>query len=125
WLAARAERDGGEPQAARAFLGMTEALVLPRAFAALRHEGGIVAIAYAVLDRSLVVIESVATPEPLRGRGHARRVVGALMRWAHGQGAAGACLQVVAENPAANALYAALGFSTELYRYHYRQRDIP
>jgi N-acetylglutamate synthase len=73
-----------------------------------------------VLDRDLLVLESVATPEPLRGRGHARRAVGALLRWGWESGARAACLQVVATNTPARALYRSLGFERELYRYHYR-----
>ncbi len=93
---------------------------LPRAFAAAAAEGGIGAIAFGVLDRELMVIEAVATPEPLRGRGHARRAVGALLRWGRAEGARAACLQVVAANTPARALYRTLGFEHELYRYHYR-----
>ncbi|MBB1094187.1 hypothetical protein [Rhodopseudomonas pseudopalustris] len=32
-----------------------------------------------------------------------------------------ACLQVVSDNTAGRALYASLGLTTELYRYHYRR----
>ncbi|WP_246757367.1 hypothetical protein [Methylobacterium sp. OT2] len=39
---------------------------------------------------------------------------------AAGEGARAACLQVVAANTPARALYRALGFERELYRYHYR-----
>ncbi|MGT2480134.1 GNAT family N-acetyltransferase [Methylobacterium oryzae CBMB20] len=73
-----------------------------------------------MLDRELMVIEAVATPEPLRGRGHARRAVGALLGWGRAAGARAACLQVVAANAPARALYRTLGFERELYRYHYR-----
>ena len=122
WLALRAAIDDLDAEAAAAFRSATHALLLPRAFAAVAIADGIGAVAFAVLDRSLVVIESVATPAPLRGRGHARRAVGALLRWGVRQGAAGACLQVAADNAPARALYAGLGFGRELYRYHYRRR---
>lgn len=122
WLALRAAIDGLDAEAAAAFRSAADALLLPRAFAAVAVEGGIGAVAFAVLDRSLIVIESVATPAPLRGRRHARRAVGALLHWGVRQGAAGACLQVAADNAPARALYAGLGFGRELYRYHYRRR---
>ena len=122
WLALRAAIDDLDAEAVGAFRSAADALLLPRAFAALNVAGGIGAVAFAVLDRSLLVIESVATPAPLRGRGHARRVVGALLRWGGLQGAAGACLQVTADNAPGRALYAGLGFGRELYRYHYRRR---
>lgn len=120
WLALRDAMNGGDAANARVFRETVAALMLPCAFAGARAEGGIGAIAFGVLDRGLLVIESVATPEPLRGRGHARRAVGALLRWSRGQGARAACLQVVAANTPARALYRGLGFTRELYRYHYR-----
>ena len=123
WLAARDAVSGADPGAARAFRDAVALLALPRAFAVVSVAGGIGAIAFGVLDRSLVVLESVATPEALRGRGHARRAVSALMRWGRNRGAAGACLQVQADNASGRALYAGLGFALELYRYHYRVRS--
>ena len=106
WLALRATIGDLDAEAIRAFRGATDALMLPRAFAAVAVEGGLGAVAFAVLDRSLIVIESVATPAPLRGRGHARRAVAALLRWGVREGAVGACLQVAADNAPARALYA-------------------
>ncbi|MGH1591163.1 GNAT family N-acetyltransferase [Methylobacterium phyllosphaerae] len=120
WLALRDAVNRADGAAARVFRDTVAALVLPRAFAAAQAEGGIGAIAFGVLDRELLVIESVATPEALRGRGHARRAVGALLHWGRGQGARAACLQVVAANAPARALYRSLGFAREVYRYHYR-----
>ncbi|MCJ2070715.1 GNAT family N-acetyltransferase [Methylobacterium sp. J-030] len=120
WLALRDAVNRADAAAARVFRDTVAALMLPRAFSSATAEGGIGAIAFGVLDRGLLVIESVATPEPLRGRGHARRAVEALLRWSRSQGAQAACLQVVAENTPARALYRGLGFERELYRYHYR-----
>lgn len=121
WLALRAMINAADPEAERAYRAMHAAILLPRACAALRAEGAIAAQAYAVLDGTLVVIESVATMEACRGRGYARRVVEALMRWGRSRGAGAACLQVVAENAPARALYAGLGFDREVSRYHYRR----
>jgi hypothetical protein len=45
------------------------------------------------------------------------------MAWARGEGATGACLQVVAGNGPARALYVGLGFTRNLYGYRYRRRD--
>lgn len=120
WLALRDTMNHSDATAGRVFRDTVAALVLPRAFAATAAEGGIGAIAFGVLDRELLVIEAVATPEPLRGRGHGKRAVEALLGWGRGQGARAACLQVVAANAPARALYRALGFERELYRYHYR-----
>ena len=122
WLALRTRLAGADAQAAAIYAAMTSALRGPRAFAALDLAGETASMGYAVVDGPLAVIESVATPPQLRGRGHARRTVGALMRWARANGAVGACLQVVAENAAALSLYRGLGFRTELLRYHYRRQ---
>lgn len=102
------------------FRDMAARIRHPRAFAHARAEGRTVAIAYGVVVDRLLVVESVATHPAFRGRGYARRVVGALLNWAWRQDAAGACLQVLADNRPALAAYAALGFDTELYRYRYR-----
>jgi len=120
WLALRDTVNRADSAAAKVFRDTIAALALPRAFAAAAAESGIGAIAFGVLDRELLVIEAVATPEPLRGHGHARRAVGALLHWGRAEGAEAACLQVVAANTPARALYSALGFERELYRYHYR-----
>lgn len=120
WLALWDAVNRADAAAAQVFRATVAALVLPRAFAAAAAGEDIGAIAFGVLDRDLLVIESVATAEPLRGRGHGRRAVTALLRWAHGAGARAACLQVVASNAPARALYRGLGFERELYRYHYR-----
>jgi ribosomal protein S18 acetylase RimI-like enzyme len=121
WLALRARLAGAGAEAAAIYAAMTGRIRGPRAFAALERAGETASMGYAVICGSLAVIESVATPERLRGQGHARRTVGALMRWARANGATGACLQVVAVNEAARALYDGLGFRTELLRYHYRR----
>lgn len=120
WLCLRDAMNRADPAAAQAFRTTVDALILPRAFATLASDGEIDALAFGVRDGDLLVIESVATPERLRGRGHARRAVGALLRWARLQGARAACLQVVAANTPARSLYRGLGFERELYRYHYR-----
>lgn len=125
WLALRDGINRADPAAVLAFRETVAALALPRAFAAAEAEGGIGAIAFGVLDREWLVIESVAVPAPLRGRGHGRRAVGALLHWGRAQGAGAACLQVVAANTPARALYRALGFTRELYRYHYRAASEP
>ncbi|QGY05237.1 GNAT family N-acetyltransferase [Methylobacterium mesophilicum SR1.6/6] len=125
WLTLWDAVNRADTEAAQVFRETVAALVLPRAFAAVQTRAGIAAIAFGVLDRDLLVLESVATPETLRGRGHARRAVAALLHWGRREGARAACLQVVAANTPARALYSALGFEQELYRYHYRVGPMP
>lgn len=123
WLAIRDAVSGHHPETARTFRLVTEAIVLPRAFISVDGPDGIGAIGFGVRDGALLVIESVAVPEALRRRGFARMAVQGLMRWGAETGASAVCLQVEASNTPAIALYRSLGFTRELYRYHYRVRD--
>ena len=95
---------------------MIEAIALPAGFLALRRDGAVVAAAYGVLHDELLVCESVVVDAAMRGQGLARRMMTALFGWAAANGARAVCLQVVADNVAGRALYASLGFGTELYR---------
>lgn len=121
-LSARAALNAADTETSRIYEEMIRTILAPKTFAAIRRDGAVVAMAYAVLDRSLVVIESVGTLEAARGRGFARRVVAALLRWGRAEGARTACLQVVADNAPACRLYDGLGFDRELFAYHYRAR---
>lgn len=123
WLALRDAVSGHDPEAAQTFRAVTAAIALPCAFASISVPGGLGAIGFGVRDGSLLVIESVAVPAPLRNQGLARKAVQALMRWGAATGANGVCLQVEAQNAPAAALYQRLGFERELYRYHYRVLD--
>lgn len=102
------------------FRDMVASIGLPKAFASSRAGGRTASIAYGVLCHGMLVVESVATHPDHRGKGLAKRTVGALMNWARDAGADKACLQVVADNHPALAVYRALGFNIELYSYHYR-----
>ena len=122
WLAARARLSAVAVEEQAIFRTMLDHLLLPRAFAAVRDEGQVAAIAYAVLCDGLAVVEAVVTDPAQRRRGLGRQVVGGLLDWAAEAGAEGACLQVVADNVPALALYRSLGFTRELSRYHYRRK---
>ena len=125
WLRARARFNEADETASLAYERMLGLIVGPRRFAAVRLDGQIAAIAYGVISRGLLVIESVATDPTARRTGLGRKTVGALMDWGAEQGAHAACLQVVAANAPAHALYRSVGFSRELYRYHYRRAQTP
>ncbi len=120
WLATRAILAGETPQAAALTSRLVGSIADRTAFAAIRREGRIVSLAFAVLHRGLVIFESVRTEENWRGRGFARDCMLALLGWSRDQGAELAALQVVRGNAPAQHLYADLGFSTLVYRYHYR-----
>jgi len=104
------------------FRDMIATIVIPKAFTSIEADGRIVAKAYGAIHDGLLVVESVATDTDYRQRGYSRKVVSALMTWAKTQGAGASCLQVLADNIPALALYASLGFNRELYRYHYRMK---
>jgi GNAT superfamily N-acetyltransferase len=121
WLAASHQINGRQAALGAAFDAVLGRLQAPPAFAAVRREDRIVAVGYGVLHGGWLCIEAVGTEEGWRGQGLAGQAVSALMEWAAGQGAQGACLQTQADNHAAQALYRRLGIDRELYRYHYRR----
>ena len=122
WVALRTQVNGESEAAGRVFHQMTGLIALPKAFAVLRAESRIAAVAYGVIDRGLLVVESVATDADFRGRGLATQAVSHLMHWAAARGADGGCLQVVAANAPALAIYRKLGFVIDLHAYHYRRK---
>ncbi len=72
-----------------------------------------------VADGHAVAV-NVVTAEASRRKGHARAMLAGGLAWAARNGAANAVIQVEAGNVAAQALYAALGF-TKVYEYHYQR----
>nr|WP_282565628.1 GNAT family N-acetyltransferase [Paradevosia shaoguanensis] len=120
WL--RAFREGGvhTDESMAVYLRMLQTIVPPQRFASIRRDGRVCAHAYGVIHDGLLVVESVATVPDQRRQGMGNAVVAALMHWAAGEGAEAACLQVVTDNLPARALYERLGFTRDLYHYHYR-----
>lgn len=93
----------------------------PAGFAALRHNGQIVAVGLGVADRDWVGLYDIATDAAQRRQGLGRRLVSGLMHWGDQQGASQAYLQVHPLNTPALNLYAQLGFR-EVYPYTYYSR---
>jgi len=121
WLdvAARQSRFRESETIYRALLGR----IGPSARFALGILDGVpLAAGISVVDGDFCGIFSMLTLPAARRKGLARGVLLALAHDAHARGANTLYLQVERENPAALALYAALGFS-ELYGYHYRVRN--
>ena len=121
-LAARFRMGAFDDAERRIFRQMTGLIVGERAFVSCERDSEIAALAYGVVRNGLLVVESVETDSRFRQQGLGRKTVGGLIGWARRAGAHVACLQVVADNTPARALYASLGFSRELYRYHYRRK---
>ncbi|MYS19425.1 FR47-like protein [Streptomyces sp. DvalAA-14] len=78
------------------------------------------AIGRAVVDGRWAHFGAVEVEGPMRRRGLATQVMGALARQAYTEGATAAYLQVEADNAAARALYDRLGF-VDHHGYHYRR----
>ena len=123
WLGALARLHEQSEQVQRTHQRILENLALPAAFAAIRlGDDSFGALAYGAVHDGLVCVNSVVTDPAVRRRGLARKAVLAILTWARERcGATGACLSVVADNGPARALYTAMGFNREMYRYHYRR----
>lgn len=127
WLSARGRMAGQSVSEAKKVEKILQQLALPAVFAAVRDEGGVIrSVAKGAVHDEIVCLNLVVTDPAFRQRGYAQDCVAAILRWAAGDdvGARAACLQVVSANAAAMALYEKLGFSQELYRYHYRHRAL-
>ncbi|HEX5319346.1 MAG TPA: GNAT family N-acetyltransferase [Stellaceae bacterium] len=120
WFAAMAGLQGYGAEAAHTYRRIVGAISLPASFASLANkEGRIVSMAYGAIHNGMLCYDMVVTDARERRRGHSHKIVTALAGWAKARGATGACLQVVADNMPAKALYDAIGLKTELYRYQY------
>ena len=126
WLSTLARLHEQSEVAQRTHRRILESLSVPAVFAAVRSDDGrLGALAYGAVHAGLVCVNSVVADPALRRQGLGRKVVSAVLAWAEErQGTAGACLAVVADNAPARALYRDLGFSREVYRYHYRRREV-
>jgi GNAT superfamily N-acetyltransferase len=122
WLAAMARLQGHTDAHHRVYRRIVQAIALPAAFAGLRIDGQLAALAYGTVGDGLLCYESVITDPGRRRQGLAWRAVAGLAAWGRNQGARGVCLQVEAGNAPGRALYDRFGLTTELYRYHYRRQ---
>lgn len=120
WLDARDRLSGASAADAVASRAIMGAITLPSGFAGLEEGGEIVSLAFGVVQGDVLVLESVMTDPAYRRTGCARRCIGALARWAKGQGARHIALQMMTDNQAALCLYESLDISRDLYGYHYR-----
>jgi GNAT superfamily N-acetyltransferase len=125
WLAAMAALQGHRDAHRQTYRRIVRAIGVPTAFAGLRIDGRLAALAYGAVSDGLLCYESVVTDPRRRRQGLAQRVIASLAAWARDEGARGACLQVEAGNAPALALYDRFGLTTELYRYHYLRQPQP
>lgn len=120
WLDGFAAANGVQAHNHAIHHAMLHAIALPCAFATLRDgAGSTVGFGLAVLERGAIGLYDIVVDPSMRGQGHGRGLVQALLQWGRDAGAASAYLLVRAQNEVARRLYAGLGFS-EVYGYHYR-----
>jgi ribosomal protein S18 acetylase RimI-like enzyme len=120
WLDGFAAANGVPEQHHATHHAMVHGIALPCAFATLRDTAGrTIGFGLAVHERGAIGLYDIVVDPALRGQGHGRALVRALLQWGVQAGAASAYLQVRATNGAARSLYASLGFE-EAYGYHYR-----
>ena len=100
---------------------VVESIRPPSGMFVIEDASGPVASALCVHDNDLAGLFDIAVRADQQGKGYARSVVRAALRWAASQGAHRAWLQVMASNRAALNLYTRLGFETA-YAYVYRQK---
>ncbi len=122
WIEAVARLRGSPAAQAVAHRARLEGLPLAMRALALREAGEVVAAGLVVAEGDCAGLFDIVTHPAARRRGHARRLVGALLRSAWELGARHAYLQVEAGNAAAVELYRGYGFR-ERYQYWYRGQE--
>jgi GNAT superfamily N-acetyltransferase len=93
----------------------------PQTYIAVERDGDIVCCGLARCDGDYLGVFNMRTAEKERGKGHAKKLVGALLAWGKSQGAKRAFLQVDQTNTPALKVYRSYGFAP-LYDYWYRVR---
>jgi GNAT superfamily N-acetyltransferase len=121
WVDAVAQLRGSPLQHRESHLARLEAMPLALRPLALSDEQGIVATGLTIVEGDHAGLFDIITREDARGRGHSRRLVGALLHAAWELGARQAYLQVQCDNEVARRLYAGFGFA-QRYTYWYRGR---
>ena len=123
WLDAHRRLSRRSPEEAAALHSVLDNIAIPALFGqALDEEDEIASVAFGAIHERMMCLQWVVTEPGKRRRGLSRATLSALLQRGRQMGATGACLQVVAANLSAIRLYESLGFTCELYRYHYRVR---
>ena len=119
WLQCHAALTGASRKFTRLHGAILNAVRTDCAYAALRDGERTLACGLGVVESGLLGLFDIVTHPRHRRRGWGEELVRSLMHWGRMQGATTAYLQVAADNEAAKALYAKLGFQ-EQYPYWYR-----
>ena len=119
WYELYCEAEQATAQASAVRSGILQRIRPPVAFATLKIDDNLAAIALGVVEKEWMGVFNVETHHDYRRRGAASSLMRSLSIWAQMNKASNIYLQVVASNQPARAMYEKLGFST-LYKYHYR-----
>jgi GNAT superfamily N-acetyltransferase len=120
WLPVHTCLNGARPENEAKHAEILRAIAFPTLYARIDGAGGEpVACGLGVLEGDLVGLFDLVTDSAHRRHGHGMALVLGMLRWARGEGAWHAYLQVVEDNEPARRMYARLGFR-ESYRYRYR-----
>jgi GNAT superfamily N-acetyltransferase len=118
WLDAYIGAHGYAPEERAAVKSILETVPYAMGFAHVIEHGVPVAAGRTAIIDGLAGFNQIATAPYQRRKGHARRIMSALMDYAVGQGARQGYLQVEMRNLPARTLYGSLGFKS-LYLYDY------
>jgi RimJ/RimL family protein N-acetyltransferase len=121
WMAAYAEAEEMSESEARGRRAILERVAGKAGYASVTDDQGVKAVGLGVCEAGWLGIFSMSTRPAFRRRGAATAVLHELTRWGRGRGATQVYLQVMEDNPAAQAVYERAGFTTA-YGYHYRRR---
>lgn len=95
------------------------AMVVPATGVVIYRDGAPVASGLMAISNGIVITGNVVTDQARRRQGLAAAMMRSGLAWAKGEGATVAALNVQADNAAAQALYAGLGY---IYQYDYTYR---
>jgi len=120
WLEFATRRVEMDVDKRKRFFGELSQIPFPVVFGEMEIDDELAAIAFVVVVEDIAIVESVETAPKFRRQGRAAKLLSSLLSRARTLGADKAALQVVDANQSAKALYQKLGFTTNLYDYHYR-----
>lgn len=115
----------GKDEKEKGTMSQTLRKIIPSTcYAALYHEGDVVACGLGVLERKHIGLYDIVTAPAYRNRGLGTQLILNMLQWGAQHGAEHSYLQVLQDNAPALRLYEKLGFK-EVYSYWYRIKAIP
>ncbi|MBN2085516.1 MAG: GNAT family N-acetyltransferase [Anaerolineales bacterium] len=122
WISALCAYNAYDPRHHETVRALTRLIRPPRVFASIRRDGKIIGCGLGVIRHGYLAIFDIVVEAGSRRRGFGKQIMADILDWGRRQSAETAFLQVMADNPAAMAMYDGLGFC-EQYRYVYWVKD--